>query len=683
MRTVQVTTPTGNTITVLARMHIYDIIRLYPDEFPSDGHPFIVCTVNNELTSLSEKVGVNCTLVPYSVATKDGAECYRRSLIFALGKVWSELFPQDSLQISHSQGHAYYMYVDNTSKNLQMEDIKTTDICAQAPKNDPNHDVGLTSVSSMVFGNDRPITEDIVTNLRQELNLLIKANRPISSNLPMNSNDLEEALKSTSDYNSVALLKSLNEVRVMTVRCDNYVQIYHAPLAPVTGILKHYELYTYKDGFAISFPSKRSPTELIPFRPNELLHDVYSEYTQWIHVLKVRTIGHLNNLCYKGMIKSFIQICETMQSKKLAELCDVIANGREYLRRYQKASRATNYTLGMSLRLDGSAGTRSLKATDFKLATQDLVDITVSPNMSEPEAKRDLIFPVADSSNCVSNCYAPVSNIEDKEVKVVFISGPSSSGKTTFAKKLAYNLKVMGREPLIISLDNYFVDREKTPLAEDGSYDFEHVNALDLDLFNDHLEALITGKKILSPIFDFRTGKRKQTTIEMIMPFRGIIIIEGIHALNPLLSRRIPLANKILVFIAPFTTINLDDRTRISSKECRLVRRIVRDNNFRGFTAERTIELLHNLRIGEDRWIYPHQHRADIMFNTALDYELCVLSTHAYPLLCEIKPDSPSYKEARQLIALLEKVASINSEYVPKFSLLREFIGGSGMPDKE
>ncbi|EET01608.1 Uridine kinase [Giardia duodenalis ATCC 50581] len=679
MRTVQVTTPTGNTITVLARMHIYDIIRMYPDEFPGDGHPFIVCTVNNELTSLSEKVGVNCTLVPYSVATIDGAECYRRSLIFALGKVWSELFPQDSLQISHSQGHSYYLYVDNSSKNLQMEDIKTTDICAHGSKGDPNCDIGMTSVFSTVFGNDKPITEEIVTNLRQELNLLIKANRPISSNIPMNANDLEAALESTSDYNSVALLKSLNEVRVMTVRCDNYVQIYHTPLAPVTGILKYYDLHAYKDGFVISFPSKRSPTELVPFKPNELLHDVYSEYTQWIRVLKVRTIGHLNNLCYKGMIKSFIQICETMQNKKLAELCDVIANGRDYLQRYQKASRAANYTLGMSLRIDGSnsATARSMKV-DSKLMSQDLVDARVSSSTSDLEADTDM-----SGSAEVSNCYAPTSNIEDKEVKVVFISGPSSSGKTTFAKKLAYNLKVMGREPLIISLDNYFVDREKTPLAEDGSYDFEHVNALDLDLFNDHLEALVSGKKILSPVFDFRTGKRKQSTIEMIMPFRGVIIIEGIHALNPLLSRRIPLANKILVFIAPFTAINMDDRMRISSRDCRLIRRIVRDNNFRGFTAEKTIDMLKNLRVGEDRWIYPYQPRADIMFNTALDYELCVLSTHAYPLLCEIKPDSSAYKEARRLIALLEKVASINSEYVPKFSLLREFIGGSGMPDKE
>ncbi|KAE8304897.1 Uridine kinase [Giardia duodenalis] len=682
MRTVQVTTPTGHTITVLARMHIYDIIRMYPDEFPSDGHPFIVCTVNNELTSLSEKVGVNCTLVPYSVATTDGAECYRRSLIFALGKVWSELFPQDSLQISHSQGHSYYLYVDNSSKNLQMEDIKTTDICAHGPKEDANHDVCITNASSMFFSNDKHITEEIVTNLRQELNLLIKANRPISSNIPMNANDLETALESVSDYNSVALLKSLNEVRVMTVRCDDYVQIYHTPLAPVTGLLKYYDLHTYKDGFVISFPSKRSPTELIPFKPNELLHDVYSEYTQWIRVLKVRTIGHLNNLCYKGMIKSFIQICETMQNKKLAELCDVIANNREYLQQYQKATRAANYTLGMSLRIDGDSGvnSRSIKV-DSKTMSQELVDARVSTSStgtSDSEVEPGML-----TSAEVSNCYAPVSNIEDKEIKVVFISGPSSSGKTTFAKKLAYNLKVMGREPLIISLDNYFVDREKTPLAEDGSYDFEHVNALDLDLFNDHLEALISGKKILSPIFDFRTGTRKQSTIEMIMPFRGIIIIEGIHALNPLLSRRIPLPNKILVFIAPFTAINMDDRMRISSRDCRLIRRIVRDNNFRGFTAEKTIELLKNLRVGEDRWIYPHQHRADIMFNTALDYELCVLNTHAYPLLCEIKPDSSAYKEARQLIALLEKVASINSEFVPKFSLLREFIGGSGMPDKD
>lgn len=227
-------------------------------------------------------------------------------------------------------------------------------------------------------------------------------------------------------------------------------------------------------------------------------------------------------------------------------------------------------------------------------------------------------------------------------------------------------------------MDNYFVNREDTPLGEDGKWDFEHVDAVDQALFNEHLDLLLRGSIANTPIFDFKTGKRLEKTVPMTLTQRGIIIIEGIHALNPIMTRSVAAENKFGIFIQPLPCIKLDDMHRLSTRDYRLVRRIIRDRKYRGCSAEKTIQLFDNVRKGEDRWIFPHQQRADIYFNTALDYELPVLATLVVPQLHEISPSSPYYTEGRRLLGTLEWVQGINQDYIPKHSLLREFIGGSG-----
>jgi len=263
-------------------------------------------------------------------------------------------------------------------------------------------------------------------------------------------------------------------------------------------------------------------------------------------------------------------------------------------------------------------------------------------------------------------------------VRVVLIAGPSSSGKTTTAKKLAIQLKVLGYEPIPIELDNYFIDRDKTPLDAEGKPDFECLQALDVDYLNQQLLDLFAGKAVELPFYDFKEGKRKNRgdTIRL-SSGREILILEGIHGLNDALTPRIPRENKFKIYVSALTQLNLDDHNRISTTDYRLLRRMVRDNNFRGHSAQTTLEMWPSVQRGERAYIFPFQNFADTAFNSALDYELGVLKVFADPLLRTIKPNVPEYAEARRIQAFLDNFTPIPAQYVPKDSTLREFIGES------
>lgn len=276
-----------------------------------------------------------------------------------------------------------------------------------------------------------------------------------------------------------------------------------------------------------------------------------------------------------------------------------------------------------------------------------------------------------------------IAQIADKiterrnDVKIVLIAGPSSSGKTTFSKKLAIQLKVCGRNPATISLDDYFVSRDKTPKDKDGKYDFESLNALDIDLLNEHLIMLMEGKEILIPDFDFHTGERKPTGKPFRLPQRGILILEGIHGLNDNLTPLIERSKKYKIYVSALTQLNLDDHNRISTTDNRLIRRIVRDARYRGHAAITTLKMWPSVRKGEYRNIFPFQNSSDSAFNSALDYELAVLKVYAEPLLRSVKPDEKEYFEARHLLSFLNNFAPLPPNWVPQQSILREFIGGS------
>ena len=263
--------------------------------------------------------------------------------------------------------------------------------------------------------------------------------------------------------------------------------------------------------------------------------------------------------------------------------------------------------------------------------------------------------------------------------KILLIAGPSSSGKTTFSHRMNIALKVRGLNPVSISLDNYYLDREKIPVGPDGTRDFERIDTLDIELLCKQLLILIEGGEVELPEFDFKTGKRIGSTVGLRVGRDQPIIIEGIHALNEELTRSVPRSLKFKVYISALNLINLDDHCRIRTTDARLLRRIVRDSQFRGTSPEETMAMWDKVRYGEDNYIFPYQEEADVIFNSSLTYELPVLKKYVYMALATIDRDSPYYTLARRQMKFLNYFMTTNAEdEIPPNSLLREFIGGCG-----
>ncbi len=269
--------------------------------------------------------------------------------------------------------------------------------------------------------------------------------------------------------------------------------------------------------------------------------------------------------------------------------------------------------------------------------------------------------------------------IADKKdnVRIILISGPSSSGKTTFSKRLAIQLMVNGLKPHTLSLDNYFVNRENTPLDENGEYDFEALDALDIEQFNQDLSLLLKGEKVNLPKFSFETGKRYYDDTKIRLKKNDILVIEGIHGLNPELTRNIPDSFKFKIYVSALTSINIDNHNRIPTTDNRLIRRIVRDYKYRNYSAEDTLSRWQSVRRGEDKHIFPYQEEADVMFNTALLYELAVLKPYIEPILLEVGHNKPEYAEASRLLYFFSYFRSIPVKNIPPTSIIREFLGGS------
>ena len=265
----------------------------------------------------------------------------------------------------------------------------------------------------------------------------------------------------------------------------------------------------------------------------------------------------------------------------------------------------------------------------------------------------------------------------NKNVRVVLLAGPSSSGKTTTCKRLAVQLAANAIKPIMISLDDYFVDRDKTPRDEKGDYDFEHIHALNIPLINEQFAALFRGEEVQLPRYDFPTGKSMPDGRRLKMKDDYVLVVEGIHALNPELTAQIPETQKFRVYASALTTIMLDNHNYIPTTDNRLLRRIVRDHNYRGVTAQETIRRWPSVRKGEHRWIFPFQENADAMFNTAMIYELAVLRTVAEPLLEQVPEDCEEYAEAYRLRKFLRYFRPLDFDRLPPTSLLREFLGGS------
>lgn len=260
---------------------------------------------------------------------------------------------------------------------------------------------------------------------------------------------------------------------------------------------------------------------------------------------------------------------------------------------------------------------------------------------------------------------------------LVLISGPSSSGKTTFAKRLGIQLRILGLRPVLISLDDYFVDREKTPLDENGEYDYEALEAIDLEQFNDHLRRLSKGESVDIPRYDFISGQRQWHNNPLTLDERSVLIVEGIHALNPRLTPGLSDERKFKIYISCFTSVAMDNLTRIATTDNRLLRRLTRDYTSRGNNALATLSRWTSVRRGEEKHIFPYQENADVMFNSSLFYEISVLRRFAEPILHEVPDTAPEFDEARRMLKFLDNFSPISPDEIPPTSLLREFIGGS------
>jgi len=313
-----------------------------------------------------------------------------------------------------------------------------------------------------------------------------------------------------------------------------------------------------------------------------------------------------------------------------------------------------------------------------KINIENAADL--NKTVSEGNAKHVVRMAELNYENKLMNIADEIYNRKDS-VKVVLLAGPSSSGKTTSAKKLSLYLETKGFNVVTLSTDDYFLDRKDTPKDINGEYDFESINALDLRLFNSHLNKLLKGEKVLIPEYNFVDGVKEYNKKYVKMGDKDILLIEGLHSLNEELTSAVPRKNKFKIFVAPFTQLSIDNHNRIHTSDTRRLRRIVRDNRTRGRNAADTLRMWKKVRNGEFKWIYPYQNDADGVIDTALIYELGVLKTYVEPLLYSVEEDDEMYPEAIRLINILRNVLPIPSDYVPQDSIIREFIGGSGFYD--
>ena len=546
---ITVTFPSGRTRSVAAGTPAGEILA--DSEFARGPSPIVAVLANNALASLSYPIEINCRLLPVLLASREGANVYRRSLCFLAAIAAKQLFPERRLILGHSLGRGYLYYFD-----------------------------GLNVVP-----------EQDLQRLRAAIRGLASRGIPIRRQVIA----YDEAIRYFRDNNqpdTVLLLSNRNEPKVPVHFCGDSMDLAHAPLVPDTGLLSVFEIAGYPPGFLLRYPPWNRPEAVGEFEENPVLASIYREYKDWGKILGVSCVGHLNNLIAERQEREFIQVAEALHDKKIAMIADRVNERRD-------------------------------------------------------------------------------------AVKLVLVAGPSSSGKTTFSKKLAIHLRVLGRNPVLVSQDDYFVPRDATPRDEEGNYDFEALEAIDVKLLNEQLLQLVAGGEVEVPRFDFHTGGRKPDGLRLRLPGRAVIILEGIHCLNDQLTPEIPPETKYKIYVSALTQLNLDDHNRISTTDNRLLRRIVRDYQFRGRGAPGTLAMWQSVRNGEDRHIFPFQNKVDSAFNSALDYELAVLKVYAEPLLKMVKPEHPQFYEALRLLSFIGNFAPILPGWVPDYSILREFIGES------
>jgi len=510
----------------------------------------IIARVNNKVEGMHFRLYKPKTIEFLDVTSASGQRTYTRTLFFVLCKAMHDLYNPCTVSIDIPVSNGYYVDLN----------------------------IG------------HPVTIEDAGRIRRRMQEIIDAAMPIKRY----ETTTEEAIRMFEEggsYSKVKLLKSLGSLYTTYYDLDGYKDYYYGALLTNTRQIYLFGLEKYFDGLLLRIPSREHPAELGEMSHQDKMFGIFKEHHEWQDIVRLRTIGDLNEAIKLGYSSMLIQVSEALQEKKIAQIADEIA-------------------------------------------------------------KR-------------------------KGVKLVLIAGPSSSGKTTTCKRLSVQLAVNGIRPVGISLDDYFLDREKSPRDEKGDYDFEHLHALNLPLINEQFTALFRGEEVELPRYDFPTGRSMKSGRKLRLGPKDILVVEGIHALNPELTAQIPEEQKFRVYASALTTILLDNHNYIPTTDNRLLRRIIRDYKYRGVSAQETIRRWPSVRNGENKWIFPYQENANQMFNTAMLFELAVIKRQAEPLLEQVPESCQEYAEAYRLRKFLKYINPIPEDQIPPTSLLREFLGGS------
>jgi uridine kinase len=555
--TVQVTFPDGTTLEGPVGTSLETFIRSYENGSTPRGAMVVAAVVDGSLRELTMPLMRDVSVKPVRMDTGDGGRIYRRSLAFLLTVAAAELFPGVQVLIDYALPSGAFF--------------------------------------CKVRGRD-PFSEAELAAIRGRMQEIVTASDPITRRqIPLK--EAIEMFQGCGDDDKVRLLEFRTKDYLTIYELRGQVDYFYGYMVPNTGYLTLFNILAEEDGFALQYPRRESPNIIRPYVKSPQLTEVFRRTEEWLTLLGVEDIGHLNQAIRDSRARELVLVNEALHEQHIAQIATQIAEGHKH------------------------------------------------------------------------------------GLRLVLIAGPSSSGKTTFSKRLAIQVMAHGLQPYTLEMDRYFVDREKTPKDESGQYDFEALEAVDILLFNEQLLGLTGCQPVHIPHYDFVSGKRVfEDKIVRLSPDH-ILIAECIHGLNPNLVSSLPTEQTFRVYVSALTQLNIDRHNRVPTTDVRLIRRIVRDATFRGYTAWDTLSRWESVRRGEKRNIFPYQENADVMFNSALVYELAVLRPLAEPLLLQIEPRQEHFIEARRLLSILGWLKPMDSELIPDNSLLREFVGGSILRD--
>ncbi len=528
----------------------FEIAGEHQSEYDSD---IVLVLKNGKLCELFKKVTSDCEIQLLTTKTAPGIEAYKRSATLIMLKAFYDVAGKKNIEkicVQYSLSKGYYCTVKGNVA----------------------------------------LNEDLLVRVKAKMYEIVGENLPINKR-SISTTSAVHLFRRHKMYDKEKLFKYRRASKVNIYSLKGFEDYFYGYMVPMSGYIKHFDLYLYDEGFVLQLPVRENPNEVPKFQPQEKLFQVLKESEKWSEMLEIDTVGALNEQISNGNIKDIILVAEALQEKKIAEIATEIA--------------------------------------------------------------------------------------ENPSNKFIMIAGPSSSGKTSFSHRLSIQLRANGRKPYPIAVDDYFINREFTPRDENGDYDFETLEAIDVEQFNKDMVALSNGEKVSMPTYNFITGKREYKGKYLQLGRDDILVIEGIHGLNDKLSYALPRESKFKIYISALTQLNVDEHNRIPTTDGRLIRRMVRDARTRGISAMETINRWQSVRNGEESYIFPFQEEADVMFNSALIYELSVLKQYVEPLLFGIPKEAPEYVEANRLLKFLDYFLGVNTEDIPNNSLIREFVGGS------